>query len=397
MRSGDRRIPPGRRRRRATARRGRATSSRAVAQARSASRRGSGSSASSPSPPASRPARSTIPWPSRSQYVYWCSNQPGGLCVLCHAARSPGLFIGSATPIDRNRSRPTETAGDRPRRPCTHRGASPSQRGQSVPWLRGGGQRPIATLPAPPPAPRLRPRSLRDQRRAGGGDPSALRGRSGLGRSRLGRASSTAAAPRRPLSSIPMRRSSTPGAAAHPRLPRLRTPHRPTDPLTGSPASYFPELDPAYYGLGHEDLGPPLPGRRPARGRGPDAGGHLVPGCGPPTARMWGLSFCTSRIWLGRSGSSNASKQIATAGSFRPRNAPKFSQRLVAARALRALSPHQVLGPEALFPGGVRVADPLVDALVERAPSYGVREFVIGMAHADASTSSARSWINPTS
>ena len=153
-----------------------------------------------------------------------------------------------------------------------------------------------------------------------------------------------------------------------------------TDPLTGSPNPYFPELDPAYYGLGHEDLD-----RRFLAGDLP--GGGLQPlraildRLRDTYCRNVGVEFLhiqdpARKMWIQQrlEGDRNTSE-------FTAAERAEILEKLVGAELFERFLHTKFLGQKRFSLEGSESLIPLLDALVEKAPSYGVREFVIGMAH----------------
>jgi 2-oxoglutarate dehydrogenase E1 component len=152
-----------------------------------------------------------------------------------------------------------------------------------------------------------------------------------------------------------------------------------TDPLGGRP-SYFPELDPAHYGLGNEDLdrsyiagdlpGGPLQTLR-----------EILERLRRTYCRAVGVEFTHvqdpgRKIWLQRQ-----LEESENASEFGTGERLRILEKLAAAELFERFLHTKFIGQKRFSLEGAESLIPALDALVEDAPSYGVRELVIGMAH----------------
>ena len=155
-----------------------------------------------------------------------------------------------------------------------------------------------------------------------------------------------------------------------------------TDPL-GARDDYFPELDPAHYGLGHDDLDTPflagdLPGGpiQPLAPDPRDAARDVLPQ-GRRRVHAHPGSRAASQ-WLQRRLEETREHDARSTHEERAAHPREALRR----GALRALPPHaSFVGQKRFGLEGAEALIPLLDTIVEDAPSQGVREFVIGMAH----------------
>jgi 2-oxoglutarate dehydrogenase E1 component len=175
-------------------------------------------------------------------------------------------------------------------------------------------------------------------------------------------------------------------ADQHARVLRLIHAHRArghrvaqTDPLGGQP-SYFPELDPAHYGLGHEDLerrylAGDLPGGSVQTLR------QILERLRATYCQRVGVEFTHiqdpgRKAWLQkRMEESENRTPLDTADRLR------ILQKLAAAELFERFLHTKFIGQKRFSLEGSESLIPLLDSVVENAPRFGVRELVIGMAH----------------
>jgi 2-oxoglutarate dehydrogenase E1 component len=201
--------------------------------------------------------------------------------------------------------------------------------------------------------------------------------------------SGAAAAP--PLPSIPSRRRPEgalgPGfAEKHARVLRLIHSYRArghriarTDPLGGD-ASYFPELDPAHYGFGNDDLDEPciagdLPGGPVQTLR------QILQRLQATYCRSIGVEFTHiqdpgRKSWLQRS-----LEECENTTSPSPTERMRILEKLSAAELFERFIHTKFIGQKRFSLEGAESLIPLLDTLVEEGPAQGIREIVLGMAH----------------
>jgi 2-oxoglutarate dehydrogenase E1 component len=152
-----------------------------------------------------------------------------------------------------------------------------------------------------------------------------------------------------------------------------------TDPLGGQP-SYFPELDPAHYGFGREDFdrsysvgdlaGEPIQTLR-----------QILERLRATYCRQVGVEF-THVQDPGRKGwLQKRMEETANATSLDTEERLRILQKLSAAELFERFLHTKFIGQKRFSLEGSESLIPLLDAIVEDAPSFGVRELVIGMAH----------------
>jgi 2-oxoglutarate dehydrogenase E1 component len=151
------------------------------------------------------------------------------------------------------------------------------------------------------------------------------------------------------------------------------------DPLGGRP-TYFPELDPAHYGFGREDLGRSfLAGDLP--------GGPVQPlaqilerlrdtYCGKVGVEFTHIQDPGRKAWLQRRLEETRNRSALDAGERE-----RILQLLSASELFERFLHTRFLGQKRFGLEGAESLIPLLDTLVEQAPEHGIREFVIGMAH----------------
>jgi 2-oxoglutarate dehydrogenase E1 component len=152
-----------------------------------------------------------------------------------------------------------------------------------------------------------------------------------------------------------------------------------TDPL-GADTSYFPELDPAHYGFGNDDLDRPfiagdLPGGPVQTLR------QILARLQATYCRTVGVEFTHiqdpgRKNWLQRR---IEESENTTALSAEDRL--RILQKLSAAELFERFLHTKFLGQKRFSLEGAESLIPLLDTVVEDAPGYGVRELVLGMAH----------------
>ncbi|RIL04634.1 MAG: 2-oxoglutarate dehydrogenase E1 component [Proteobacteria bacterium] len=151
------------------------------------------------------------------------------------------------------------------------------------------------------------------------------------------------------------------------------------DPLGGR-AKYFPELDPAHYGFGHDDLGRSfLAGDLP--------GGPVQPlaqilatlretYCGKVGVEFTHIQDPGRKSWLQRRLEETRNRTELGAD-----DREHILENLSAAELFERFLHTRFVGQKRFGLEGAESLIPLLDTIVEDAPSHGVREFVIGMAH----------------
>ena len=152
-----------------------------------------------------------------------------------------------------------------------------------------------------------------------------------------------------------------------------------TDPLGGQP-SYFPELDPAHYGFGHDDLersfiAGDLPGGpvQPLR--------QILERLRATYCRSVGVEF-THIQDPGRK--SWVQLRLEESCNTTPLDASErlhILEKLSAAELFERFLHTKFLGQKRFSLEGAESLIPLLDTIVEDAPAHGIGELVIGMAH----------------
>jgi 2-oxoglutarate dehydrogenase E1 component len=152
-----------------------------------------------------------------------------------------------------------------------------------------------------------------------------------------------------------------------------------TDPL-GSRTSYFPELDPAHYGLGRDDLdrsflAGDLPGGpvQPLR--------QILETLEETYCKKVGVEFThiqdpARKAWLQRRLEETRNRTPLSA-----EERARILEQLSASELFERFLHTRFVGQKRFGLEGAESLLPLLDAIVEEAPDQGVREFVIGMAH----------------
>jgi 2-oxoglutarate dehydrogenase E1 component len=152
-----------------------------------------------------------------------------------------------------------------------------------------------------------------------------------------------------------------------------------TDPLGGS-SDYFPELDPAHYGFGDEDLDRPymagdLPGG-PVQSLEQILDRLRRTYCGKIGVEFTHVQDPGRKDWLRR--------QLEESGNeraFATEERLRILEKLSAAELFERFLHTKFLGQKRFSLEGAEAVIPALDTLVEDAPAHGVRELVIGMAH----------------
>jgi 2-oxoglutarate dehydrogenase E1 component len=152
-----------------------------------------------------------------------------------------------------------------------------------------------------------------------------------------------------------------------------------TDPL-GSHPSYFPELDPAHYGLGHDDLDRPymagdLPGGPIQTLR------QILERLRRTYCRTVGVEFTHvqdpgRKLWLQRQLEESENESRCTT----PERL-RILEKLAAAELFERFLHTKFVGQKRFSLEGSEALIPALDTVVEDAPQHGVRELAIGMAH----------------
>ncbi len=307
-------------------------------------------------PPADDRARSSLPWTGccgtpTSAETRTATRQPRPDLVAFAALAGEGGDAG------RGRGRAQPGGRDRGRRPGRELRRERRHRGRDPPALRA--------------RPRVRARELgRAVRRR-----ARARGRGGrarAGAAALGGFESTLASPQL--------------AEKYARVLRMIHAYRArghrvadTDPL-GSRVEYFPELDPAHYGLGKDDqerqfLAGDLPG-------GPiQRLSQIVERLRATYCRKVGVEFTHiqepgRRQWLMR-----RMEESENTSALPPGEKLRVLEKLCAAELFERFLHTKFIGQKRFSLEGAESLIPLLDTVVEDAPSHGVREIVIGMAH----------------
>jgi 2-oxoglutarate dehydrogenase E1 component len=151
------------------------------------------------------------------------------------------------------------------------------------------------------------------------------------------------------------------------------------DPLHAR-SDYFPELDPAHYGLGDDDLEIPffagdLPG-------GPiQTLGQILERLRATYCRRVGVEFTHiqdpgPRQWLMRRMEESENQTALT-----PEERLRILEKVSAAELFERFLQTKFLGQKRFGLEGAEALIPLLDDVVEASPSHGVRELVVGMAH----------------
>ena len=151
------------------------------------------------------------------------------------------------------------------------------------------------------------------------------------------------------------------------------------DPL-GTQSDYFPELDPAHYGLGQEDLDQPFfAGDLP--GGAIQTLGQILERVRATYCRKVGVEFTHiqdpgRRQWLMRRMEETENQTVLP-----PEEQLRVLEKLAAAELFERFLHTKFLGQKRFSLEGAEALIPLLDTIVEDSPAHGVREIVLGMAH----------------
>ena len=167
-----------------------------------------------------------------------------------------------------------------------------------------------------------------------------------------------------------------------------------SDPLGGQ-STYFPELDPAHYGFGNENLDEPfiagdLPGgsvqtlRQILTRLGKTY-------CGPIGVEYTHVQDPGRKAWL---------RELMEESQNHPNlddgERHRILEKLVAAELFESFLHTKFLGQKRFSLEGGESLIPLLDHIVENSPAFGIREVVLGMAIAVGSTYSRIFWARAT-
>jgi 2-oxoglutarate dehydrogenase E1 component len=152
-----------------------------------------------------------------------------------------------------------------------------------------------------------------------------------------------------------------------------------TDPLA-APTTYFPELDPAHYGFGSDDLDRPyiagdLPGGPVQTLR------QILDRLRATYCRKVGVEFTHiqdpgRRMWLQR-----RLEDSGNSSPLSPGDRLRILEKVSAAELFERFLHTKFVGQKRFSLEGAESLIPLLDTIVEDAPSHGSREIVLGMAH----------------
>ncbi len=152
-----------------------------------------------------------------------------------------------------------------------------------------------------------------------------------------------------------------------------------TDPLGGS-TSYFPELDPAHYGFGDDDMDRPyiagdLPGG-PVQTLGQILERLRATYCGTVGVEYTHIQDPGPKTWLRtRLEEGQGATALGTGERL------QILEKLSAAELFERFLHTKFLGQKRFSLEGAESLIPLLDTIVEDCPALGIRETVLGMAH----------------
>jgi 2-oxoglutarate dehydrogenase E1 component len=151
------------------------------------------------------------------------------------------------------------------------------------------------------------------------------------------------------------------------------------DPLGGR-AKYFPELDPAHYGFGHDDLARSflagdLPGG-PMQPLGQILDTLRETYCGKVGVEFTHIQDPGRKAWLQRH-----LEETRNHTSLDDGERERVLEMLSAAELFERFLHTRFVGQKRFGLEGAESLIPLLDTVVEEAPEQGIREYVIGMAH----------------
>ncbi|MCG8592066.1 MAG: 2-oxoglutarate dehydrogenase E1 component [Proteobacteria bacterium] len=152
-----------------------------------------------------------------------------------------------------------------------------------------------------------------------------------------------------------------------------------TDPL-GVRDDYFPELDPAHYGFGSEDMDRPyiagdLPGGpvQPLR--------QILDRLRATYCRRVGVEFTHVQDPGRRSWLMKRMEESENTTDFDTAERLRVLEKLSAAELFERFLHTKFLGQKRFSLEGAESLIPLLDTIVEESPTHGIREIVLGMAH----------------
>jgi 2-oxoglutarate dehydrogenase E1 component len=152
-----------------------------------------------------------------------------------------------------------------------------------------------------------------------------------------------------------------------------------SDPLTGE-TKYFPELDPAHYGFGNQDLDDlftvgDLPGGSVQRLR--DILDRLrTTYCGSVGVEYTHVQDPGRKLWLQQQIERDENRPHIEPGQLK-----RTYEKLCAAEMLKQFLHTKFLGQKRFSLEGGEVVIPLLDYIIESAPRHGIVEYVLGMSH----------------
>lgn len=152
-----------------------------------------------------------------------------------------------------------------------------------------------------------------------------------------------------------------------------------SDPLSGE-TKYFPELDPAHYGFGNQDLDDlftvgDLPGGSVQRLR--DILDRLrTTYCGSVGVEYTHVQDPGRKLWLQQQMERDENRPHIEPGQLK-----RIYEKLCGAEMLEQFLHTKFLGQKRFSLEGGEVVIPLLDYIIESAPSHGIVEYVLGMSH----------------
>ena len=152
-----------------------------------------------------------------------------------------------------------------------------------------------------------------------------------------------------------------------------------SDPLSGE-TKYFPELDPAHYGFGNQDLDDlftvgDLPGGSVQRLR--DILDRLrTTYCGSVGVEYTHVQDPGRKLWLQQQMERDENRPHIEPGQLK-----RIYEKLCGAEMLEQFLHTKFLGQKRFSLEGGEVVIPLLDYIIESAPRHGIVEYVLGMSH----------------
>jgi 2-oxoglutarate dehydrogenase E1 component len=152
------------------------------------------------------------------------------------------------------------------------------------------------------------------------------------------------------------------------------------DPLGGRASSYFPELDPGHYGLGHDDLDRPflagdLPGG-PVQTLSEILERLRATYCGTVGVEFTHIQDPGRKTWIQR-----RLEETRNRTPLEREERLRVLEMLSRAELFERFLHTKFVGQKRFSLEGAESLIPLLDTIVEDGPARDVREFVIGMAH----------------